>query len=688
VGAGWPENAYYQDITKLLNGTLSDEQMTWLYHDIQQATGYTIRYYGVEGYDEQIFNIFAFLADKSNILTALRTAGKTFHNPEDDFIQVKYTGYSVNTDGTRGENGTWTAKELNDMTESDRSHTAITGTSTVYKAEYFNTMFYRTYIGYPPQQDQNGEYQTPRQQIPCYTLKHFMPAYVSPFPYYGYGRSAVVIAKYYEGAFLNGTVTCNNTPLPYVSAVILDQYGFPHDNLATDANGTYHLLAPGGNITVLFSYANEVLLKQITLNNTNSALFAPFTDAEAMRLNGSKFARLMNVSVNLSTLEGFVYQDNNHNGSYEPATDTPLPGITVELNDYYFGRFVRPTITDAQGHYVFHDLYPSKYNISAIDEHGFTLLDKEGISVVPDRNWKNVSKPQLAAVKGVTYYNTNSDSKYNPGEEISGVHVQLNYTKLDGTIMIVDNATTDASGAYSFTSLFPGLYTINATKVNTTTGYLDYSTKQTVTLTANKTSWVNISLTYAPAVVSGYTTLNTKVIENIPVIFAPDKSVRNNTVTKQVSATSDITGLYVASLTPGFYNVSVKKTEGSTTVYSFAGKLVLTIGEGVASYPIALTKESITVHGNVTYNGIRKANLTINFRNDTTVAGNNAKNQAAKVKSDGTYTVEIAPGSYVINVSETVNESGQMVTYTYSQMLTVSFGEPPQTVDILLTREQ
>lgn len=214
VGAQYPQNAYYHDITTLLNASLTDDQITWLYHDIQRETGYSIRYYGVEGYDEQIFNIFAFLADDSNILTALRTPGKTFQNPEDDFIQIKYTGYTVNTDGTQGANGTWTAQELNDMAPATRNRVAITGTTTVYKADYFKTMFYSAYIGTPAQQDQQGNYQTPQQQYPCYLMRHFVPDYISPYPYYGYGRSAVVIAKYYEGAFFNGTIKINETPSP------------------------------------------------------------------------------------------------------------------------------------------------------------------------------------------------------------------------------------------------------------------------------------------------------------------------------------------------------------------------------------------------------------------------------------------------------------------------------------------
>ncbi len=687
IGAQYPQNAYYQDITQLLNASLSDDQITWLYHDLQQATGYSIRYYGVEGYDEQIFNIFAFLADKSNVLTALRTAGTQFHNPEDDFIQVQYTGYTVNDDGTRGANGTWTAQELNDMSSTDRSHTAITGTSTVEKAAYFNTMFYRTYIGYPATQDSSGNYQTPQQQIPCYAMRHFIPVYISPYPYYGYGRSAVVIAKYYEGAFFNGTISCNNTPLPYVTAVVLDQYGFPHDNVGSDTNGTFHLLAPAGNITLLFSYANEVLLKRITLNNTNSTLFAPVTDAEAMRINGSKYMRDFSLSVNLSTLEGYVYLDNNHNGSYEPTNDTPLPGITVQLEDYYFGRTVPSTVTDAQGHYMFTNLYPSKYNISAV-ENGFTLLDREGINVEPDHNWQNISKPRLAGVKGIVYHNTNADAGYNAGEEMSDVHLQLNYTTLDGTEMSVSNFTTDATGAYEFSSLIPGEYTINATKRNATTGYLDYSASKIVTLTANKTSWSNISMPYAFVITTGYTTSNATKIGSIAITFAPDRSVENNSATTQISATSDTSGLYTAELPPGSYNVSVKKTQGTVTVYSFSGKFSVYVGEGIASYDIPLLKESITVHGTTLYNGTGKANITIAFENDPFVSNNTAIDTATTSSQNGTYTVELAPGSYVINVTMTINESGRNVTYLGTGQITVHLGEPPRTVDIILkTRE-
>lgn len=687
VGEQYPENAYYHDIQQLLNESLTDEQITWLYHDIQEATGYSIRYYGVEGYDEQIFNIFAFLGDKSNILTALRTAGKQFYNPEDDFIQVIYTGYTVNTDGSQGPEGQWTAKQLNDMPEDQRNRIAITGTASLTKEDYFETMFYRTYIGAPAQQDSSGNLQTPRQQIPTYAMRHFVPVYISPFPYYAQGRSAVVIAKYFEGAFFNGTISCNNTPLPFVTVAVLDEFGFPHDFMATDENGSFNLLAPGGNITLLFSYANDVFLKSITFNSTTDVLFAPVTDDEAMRRSGSRFSRLFGINVNMSTLEGFVYQDNNNNNSYDPAIDTPLSGITVQLEDYYFGNPVQPVITDEEGYFIFRNLYPSKYNLSAI-EGEYTLLNRQAVNVEPDANFYNISKPKPSEIKGIVYQDLNGDLKYTAGEEESNVNVKLTYTRLDDTQLSVSSVITGASGAYSFTSLIPGEYTINATKMNSDTGYLDYLTEQIVMLTANKTTWVNVSLAYAPVAVSGVTLHENVNIGTIPITFVPDKSVQNNSATKQSTANSNAQGQYSVQLTPGAYNVTVKKTEGVTTVYTFTGKLSISVGQGIATYNIALTKESVTVSGVTTYNGLGKANITVLFSKDTAVENNTALTKSAKTGLNGNYLLELTPGTYNVTVEELINENGENVTYTATSRIVLAVGESPRVFDILLTREQ
>jgi len=688
VGSQHPENAYYHDITRLLNTTLTDEQITWLYHDVQKETGYSIRYYGVEGYDEQIFNIFAFLADSSNVLTALRTPGKQFHDPEDDYIQIKYTGYNVNTDGTQGANGTWTAQELNDMPASTRNRVAITSYATSYKADYFKTMFYMTYLGTPAQQDSQGNYQMPSQQIPCYNMKHFVSVYVSPYPYYSYQKSAVVIAKYYEGAFFNGTIKIDNQPLQYVYVVLVDQYGISHDAMFTDENGSFNLIAPGGNMTLLLSYANEVLLKNIHFNSTTNSLYAPITDAEAMRMAGSNYSRFFNLSVNYSTLQGFVYSDTNKNGAYDPANDTAVPDVTIQLTDQYFGRPIAPTTTDAQGHYRLQNLYPSKYNVTAIDKDGFTLAN-DAIPLSPDQNYHNISVPKRAAVKGTIYYDVNGNTQYDTGEEASGVQVSLLYTKFDKTEMKVATMTTGANGTYSFSNLVPGGYTVNASQRNSTTGNSNYLTAQAVTLTANTTTTTNILLAYAPILVKGHTIDGTTNVIGINVLFVADRNVKNNTAsTKSTTATSDSTGAYTVKLSPGDYNVSVSKKQGQTLVYSFEGKLRLTLGQGNATYPVRLTKHSVTVSGVTKYNNTGKPNMKIDFVPDLSIVNNNATTNTVASNATGAYSIELSPGIYNVTVNQTMNETGHNVTYFFHQKLVVLPEQPPMTYDIILTREQ
>ncbi|MFH1102028.1 MAG: STT3 domain-containing protein [Methanobacteriota archaeon] len=684
VGEQWPENGYYHDIVSLIDTSLDDEAVTWLYHDIQNTTGYSIRYYGVEGYDRDIFNIFGFLSDKSIILPALRTRAVAFSNPEDEFVKIVYTGYNINPDGTVGSEAQWTSEQLNAMTAVQRRYIQIQGTGQQYKNEYFNTTFYRVYMGTPPQQDSQGNIQYPTYQLPTYLMRHFSVKYLSPLPYLQ-GQSAVVIAKYYEGAYINGSLQCNNTPLPYVQVAVLDEYGIPHDGFYTGYDGNYSVLVPGGNITLQFTYENQVLIKEIRFNSTDTPIYAPITEDEAMRK--TDYTRILNVAVNFSTVEGYVYEDNNNNGSYEPTIDTPLRGITLEVTDQYnqyfgFGRdLVPPVVTDQNGSYQFTRLYPSVYMIVA-SEDGFEL-HSETIPVSPDHQFFNISKPKLSGVQGAVYFDSNKDGAYTAGEQMSGVNVKLIYAKNN---RLVNSITTTGTGAYNFPSLIPGAYLLNATVINTQTGHLDYLKEESITLEANKTLSLNISMDYAPITVSGLTTSDAKPISNIPITFYPDRRVINNTA-QQGTATTDTNGSYTVNLKPGSYNVTIL-TSYVTGSYSFGGNLALTMGEGIKTYNIPLTKLSATVTGKTTYNGVPVANLTIDFAIDTTVENNTAQEQFLQADSQGIYTVDLVPGTYNVDIYQIVQENGQNVTYYTTDTLLITSSDIPigRTYNIALTR--
>jgi len=302
VGQQWPMNAVYHDVVDLLSN-ISDETVTMLYHDIQITTGKSIRYYGVEGYDKQIFNIFAFLSDKSLLLVS----GGGLFNPEDEFVNVKYVTQS-------GQEISF--EELNQLTDQQLQQDPPVDTRQFFKDAYYDTMFYRTYIGITSEQD--GTISEPDYQLPCLNMKHFYAEYISPPEYMYYqGKGAVVIAKYYAGAFINGSVSFNGEPVD-VQVVVqknITQYGteipVDHDQNIT-TNGTFSVIAPAGNITlqirrnvelgqnafVLKNVTFNQFEKNVTFNQFDKSEYAIISDNEAMRMTDN-YSRYVDISIDL-----------------------------------------------------------------------------------------------------------------------------------------------------------------------------------------------------------------------------------------------------------------------------------------------------------------------------------------------------------------------------------------------------
>jgi len=701
VGEQYFQNAYIHDITEIINNTLDDEGTTWLYHDIQEATGYSIRYYGVEGYDSSIFNIFAFLGDKSLVLHALRSGGGTrFYNAEDDFIQVKYVGYSINVDGTRGADGEWSANELNEMSNDERARIVITDTTTVRKPDYFETMFYRTYVGSIPEELENQI-----AQLPCWDMRHFHAEYISELPYYGSGRSAVVIAKYYEGAKINGSVHFMGAPIQAQTVIRKEislygnQFLTDHDKIETQ-NGEFSLIAPAGNVTLEFRRNTELginafVMKSVTFNSTIDSELAPITDDEAMRINGTNYERTVNITIEPANIDGYVYTNIDNNTDYNVSIDEPLSNAKVtfyEILEFLDeGANIGSTIeltTNETGYFNTSGLLPGIYLVRAeLDD--FTIHENY-VFIYSGNNSYNISKPGLSAVKGVIYFDTNENEEYDTGEEMSNVDIEILYKKLDigGELLetiSVGTTKTDDTGSYSFSSLVPGEYIINASRINSTTRCLDYAIEKTVTLEENKTTTFNVSINYAPIIVSGYTKHGNENIGDISIDFSPDGSIENNTA-QRVLTTSDTEGYYFADLMPGSYNLTVDES-GEQGTYSFTDQLSLKIGEGVKAFDISLTKQSITVTGNTKYDNTNKGNITILFLPDINVVNNTALEAVIASYEDGSYVAELMPGTYNVTVEELVNESGQNVTYTFSQELVILSDEISKTFDIILARE-
>jgi dolichyl-phosphooligosaccharide-protein glycotransferase len=595
VGQQWPENAVYHDGMDLLTSELSDEELTMLYRDIQDLTGNSIRYYGVEGYDRQIFNIFGFLADRSLLLVA----GEGEYSPEDEFTHVKYVtqnGEEINFE------------EVMNRTDIQNQQDPIVDTKTIYKDPYFETMFYKTYVGIV-ETDENGQKTTPQYQIPCQDMKHFYAQYISPYPEYAYnqGQSAVVIAKYYEGAIINGSISFLDEPKDFDVVVQqnISHYGteipVAHDT-NTSVNGSYEVIVPAGEVTLQVQRYPELGQNAFVMLNVTfgeKGMHSAITEDEATR-STDDYQRQVDIEIPTASMEGYVYDNmDDSEGVFNESSDTPLVDTTIQLYGIdaldpnqgtptaYDWNNVNELTTDENGHYNVSSLLPGYYQIVVIDKDGFQL-ENNIIPVNVGDNWHNVTRPQEGNIEGKVYFDENDNDAYDAGEEITGASIDVVYTST-GTNKVVETITTDANGDYETSSFLPGSYELNVTKLP------EYETLTSVTIEENKTTMENVSIEYAKILVSGETLREdtNQPISNINISFAADISVENNTANDS-EAQSGADGSYSLELMPGSYTVDVAERvneSGTMVQYTFTGTLTISVGQDPVIYDISMARE-------------------------------------------------------------------------------------------------
>ena len=199
------------------------------------------------------------------------------------------------------------------------------------------------------------------------------------------------------------------------------------------------------------------------------------------------------VRVQASSLAGLVYRDPNDNGQPDGGVETGIAGVQIQLSgmDAYGNSVSRSTTTAADGTFLFDELPPSGpdgYTLTETQPAGyFDGQDAVGSAVIAGSRATDVISGIVlpadtdltghyfgelppSSLAGNVWHDRDNDGIRDPGEPpIAGVTVTLTGTDVYGNA-VSRSTTTSATGAYAFSDLPAGTYTVTETQP---AGWLD-----------------------------------------------------------------------------------------------------------------------------------------------------------------------------------------------------------------------
>jgi SdrD B-like domain len=185
-----------------------------------------------------------------------------------------------------------------------------------------------------------------------------------------------------------------------------------------------------------------------------------------------------------AALAGAVYVDTNDNGIFDPS-EAGIPGVTIQLTgtDLDGNPVSQTTTTGTNGTYSF-TAPPGNYTVTQVQPTlyldgkdtagtaGGTTATNDVVSAVVLTSGQTATgyvfgeRPHTASISGQTYVDLNNDGVRTAGESpLAGVTITLTGTAADGSPVSL-TTLTDSTGAYSFTQLPPGTYTVTETQPN------------------------------------------------------------------------------------------------------------------------------------------------------------------------------------------------------------------------------
>jgi len=484
-----PTNALYIYAADLLTSELNTDRQADLYRAIRQATGNSIRYFAVDA------RLFPVGAENTGIFYAPAKLS-------DHRVREALDGRVIPTDFYRiyvRVRGQLTPiEELGEFDQPDSAQGQI-----LFRDLFYRSFFYRVYIGFRPteagaSEDDgipgiSGQNAILLEPLPAWNLSHwrvvYRTAYYNPYVdpqnhtteyramnYFdglklkaeidagravgvvdlstaAYVSSGIVFAKYYDGAYVNGTVTVNGrVPVSRLLVTVQDELGVPHYEAITDENGRFSVLAPFGEVKLIVSSGALNTRTRTAANILQTQTFT-VTDEAAMRENVDSdgdgipdWLITRNIVLAGHTIKGRVFLDIDGDRVLTDGVDRLLPSATIR---YVHGLTeLRGTIvSDPAGRFEIQD-FPegtTRFNVTIDGRTQDLGVQEIGVEELT----KNLAVPALQAAGRV--------------EDPNAIGVPF------ATVVVRDpandttwTATTDADGDFTLGGLLRAEYEIHA----------------------------------------------------------------------------------------------------------------------------------------------------------------------------------------------------------------------------------
>ncbi len=326
---------------------------------------------------------------------------------------------------------------------------------------------------------------------------------------FGELRGGSISGKVYVDGNDDGDVAVTGEPaIGGVVVRLLNAAGNEVANTITAADGTYTFngVAPGSYTVQEVQPSTHI--DGIDTPGTN-ATAGSINDTVAVTLPSGGSSTGNNFGERGGSIAGVVFHD-SANGGVNDATDPKISGVSVALVNLVTGATIATTTTNSSGAYLFTNLAAGNYIVVETQAAGFgdsvelpgvgnTTSSNDRIAVelsAGESTTNNDFAEVLGVITGSVYVDANNSGARNGAEAgIGGIAIQL----LDASGSVVASATTDSTGAYSFTNLAPGSYRV--VEPTQPAGYIDGAEAPG---TGGATSTVNdkFAVTLSPASMS------------------------------------------------------------------------------------------------------------------------------------------------------------------------------------------